>query len=201
MYVQDIKSPGTNIMADISKEHANNFKVMCKIFSSVNSCDKINVEYLSKMAKFEPICGIDSILRLDNVDSTRNTTRNDSSMSLLPSLKDAVASLGKLDLMQPSSSNGSSAVSTCSSPRISTAKSLEDTINIEEVTKMIQFEMDQILSRSPGRICNEHQIIEILSFHFKARQSVKAILPFGSTTFGFGGQRTNLNILVLHGKT
>lgn len=188
MYVQDIKSPGTNIAAEISNEDANNFKVMCKLFSSDKISDGVDVEYLSKLVKFEPIVEAEySASSLENVNS-----------SMSP-LQDALASLEKLKLGQPCSSNGSSDVSMCTSPRQSTSKSLKDFISAEDVSKRFRLEMDQIVSRSRKRVKNERQIINILSPFFKAR-SAEAIVPFGSVTFGFGGSRTNLNILVVPGK-
>lgn len=190
MYVQDIKSPGKNIAAEISKEDANNFRMMCKMFSSdINVSDKISVDYLSKLVKFEPIC----------VDPINNSTR--SSMSPLHSLEAPVASFEKLTLGQPSCSNGSSAVSMCTSPRLSKAKSLEDIIIVDEVSERIKSTTDQILSRSQERISNEQKIINMLLFYFQARHSVNALAPFGSATYGFGGRKTNLNILIVPGKS
>lgn len=34
MHVQDFRSPGTNVTAEIPEKDANNFKEMCKLFSS-----------------------------------------------------------------------------------------------------------------------------------------------------------------------
>lgn len=81
----------------------------------------------------------------------------------------------------------------------STPKVLEDLIKPEYVSKVAKLEMNDILSRTQDRIRNEIEIFQNLSYYFHTIDSTAKIIPFGSATYGFGGQRTNFNILAVSG--
>lgn len=54
-----------------------------------------------------------------------------------------------------------------------------------------------LIFRSVQRISIEAQILELLSRHLKTFDLALQIMPFGSATYGFGGPRTDFNILVV----
>lgn len=51
MHVQDLKSPGTNVTAEIPEQEANNFIEMCKIFASTTLHGRIIDEYLMNVTQ------------------------------------------------------------------------------------------------------------------------------------------------------
>lgn len=87
-----------------------------------------------------------------------------------------------------------------SSPQSSTPAKLENIIKIDDVYKKIPAEMNSLLSRPFFRVQHETQIINKLSFYFSIIDSKLKVIPFGSSTYGFGGQKTNFNILIKTGK-
>lgn len=200
MYVQDLKSPGVNITAEISKEEAYNFKKMCKMFSAVSSYQKSIDEYVSKLSEV-------STLSSGNADSTENPVNG---LTYILSLQTAIASLenrspGALSSvsMNASSSsitNDNTNVSNGAGSRPTIAQRLEDFIIVKHVFYMVKLEMDQITSREKGRKNTEKEIVKTLSSYFEARYSGAKIARFGSITYGFGGPGTNLNIMVITGK-
>lgn len=200
MYVQDLKSPGVNITAEISKEEAYNFKKMCKMFSADSSYQKSIDEYMSKLSEV-------STLSSGNADSTENPVNG---LTYILSLQTAIASLenrspGALSSvsMNASSSsitNDNTNVSNGAGSRPTIAQRLEDFIIVKHVFYMVKLEMDQITSREKGRKNTEKEIVKTLSSYFEARYSGAKIARFGSITYGFGGPGTNLNIMVITGK-
>lgn len=201
MYVQDLKSPGVNITAEISKEEAYNFKKMCKMFSADSSYQKSIDEYMSKLSEV-------STLSSGNADSMENPVNG--LILSLQDLKTAIASLenrspGALSSvsMNASSSsitNDNTNVSNGAGSRPTIAQRLEDFIIVKHVFYMVKLEMDQITSREKGRKNTEKEIVKTLSSYFEARYSGAKIARFGSITYGFGGPGTNLNIMVITGK-
>lgn len=87
-----------------------------------------------------------------------------------------------------------------SSSQSSTKAKLENIIKIDDVYKQIPAEMNGLLSRPFFRVQHETQIINKLSFYFSIIDSKLKVIPFGSSTYGFGGQKTNFNILIKTGK-
>lgn len=85
------------------------------------------------------------------------------------------------------------------SPQSSTPAKLENIINIDDVYKQIPAEMNSLLSRPLFRVQHETQIINKLSFYFSIIDSKLKVMPFGSSTYGFGSQKTNFNILIKTG--
>lgn len=78
---------------------------------------------------------------------------------------------------------------------------LKNPIDFEEVCAAITYSTkNECIFRTAQRIAYETKIINILSHYIKAFDSTLRLKIFGSTTYGFGGSRTNFNILVNTGK-
>lgn len=75
--------------------------------------------------------------------------------------------------------------------RISNATKLDKAI----VAKMIDF-----VTRTETRIHNESQILKTLIGYLNAINYKVQLVPFGSSTYGYGGSSTNFNILANAGQ-
>lgn len=75
---------------------------------------------------------------------------------------------------------------------------LENVIKTDDVSveNAIVAEMIDFVSRTDRRVQNEAIILKTLAQHLKGIYSALKFVPFGSSTYGFGGSKTNLNILV-----
>lgn len=195
MYVQDIKSLGTNIAADISKQEASNFKKMCCLFASENSHNDAIDAYMSKLLTSKSGSNL-SLDSLSTVKSDVHSISGDSKYSL-HNLK--TAGCANLTGSFPNASNSNPNTVGSKVPVTNNVTKLEDVIKVGEVSTAIKTEMNQIVSRSKSRIEDENDIINLLSGVLKAYDRTIMVASFGSVTYGFGGQRTNLNILVMTG--
>lgn len=83
---------------------------------------------------------------------------------------------------------------------ISNYVKFEDAIKTDKVSEAILEEMIDFISRTETRVQNEKEILQILAPHLKKLDSKLNIIPFGSSMYGFGGSKTNFNILVKSGK-
>lgn len=83
--------------------------------------------------------------------------------------------------------------------RVSTMK-LADVIDVNQFTPAIIATAIDLTSRTHQRISHENQILNHLMGQFRKFDSSLRIMPFGSTTYGFGGSNTNFNILIDAGK-
>lgn len=79
-------------------------------------------------------------------------------------------------------------------------KHLADIIDVNEIQRISQTEMDQLLLYSPYRIKSIQNIIDSLSILLNTYYSTASVAPFGSGTYAFGGERTNFNIFIKTGK-
>lgn len=75
-------------------------------------------------------------------------------------------------------------------------KKQENIIQMVYVTNSAVDQMKELLERSESRIQHEAEIIATLSHFFIKIDSTLKVVPFGSSTFGFGSLRTNFNILL-----
>lgn len=140
--------------------------------------------------------------------NTMNDTFRANNVGVLPNsiesvkLEDATKTEHVFSMSNPSVSNINASIDVCSNirPNPTTAKKLEDFIEVEETFILIEAEMDEILSRPKTRINSEREIIDMLSFFLKPCDPGMTLATFGSVTYGFGGPRTDLNILVIPGK-
>lgn len=179
MYVQDIKSPGTNITAEISEEEANNFKDMCKIFASCDSYGQSLDVYLLQIEKVQSANTSGSAPKMIHALS-------EASLSTLQSLD--TNSIGI------STSSRASSISILSNPV--TSQKLKNVINIEQFSRTISSKTVDLINRMVGRCFNEIEIVALLTRYLKIFNPSLKVMPFGSATFGFGGSTTNFNILV-----
>lgn len=199
MYVQDLKL-GINATAEISKQEANNFKDMCRTFASAALLDQTIDEYLLKLSKMRAASSIEK----------SNYELSEASLNSLQRFGDAIPSLEKQmnDEGASCSSGSSSIVSNNTSGTKANAgahsitnsvKRLEDAIKVDEILKSSKIEMNLILTRSKSRIQSEQEIISLLSFLLTTYVSTITVTPYGSVTYGFGGNKTNFNILIITG--
>lgn len=204
MYVQDLKL-GINATAEIPKQEANNFKEMCQVFAAANLHDSTIDEYLLKLSQARAVSSKSSHSGVCPRSIEKpNYEFTDASLNSIQRFKNVVSNLEKHANSEEACSSSGSNISTtytnASGLSISNGKKrLEDAIKVDEILKSTIIEMNLILERSNSRIQSEQEIIEQLSFLLTAYDSSIAVVPFGSTTYGFGGKRTNFNILVITG--
>lgn len=169
--------------AAISHEEAKNFKNMCKTFALEN-LQKPNIgEHNSNAENLLPTAGTNASSAGPLVHETA-----------FESIKEANAELQNLIR-----SNSSCSSTTNSSPVLN-ASFLPNIIKIDKAQKMSSMEMDQLLFYFPLRIKSMQHIITELSALLKTYYSTVSVKPFGSSTYGFGGNRTNFNICITAGK-
>lgn len=92
--------------------------------------------------------------------------------------------------------NGNADRSRASSVDISPCSAISFEAACEAITRNIQ---NECIFRTPQRTAYETKIINNLSHYLKAFDSTLQLKIFGSTTYGFGGSKTNFNILVSTG--
>lgn len=194
MYVQDLVSPGINIAAEISEDEANNFKNMCKVFASSELCDQSIDEYLTKIS--EERSTYIKITLGNNVDSTQKPSSELCKTQVsIPKCSAAATNL----ILPAKSSPNSNLTSTSVDLKPAAMKKLEDVIEVDTITKHAKIEMDEILTPT-SRAKKEQEIVDLLTFFMATFVPSIKFTPFGSTTYGFGGTSTNLNILASSGK-
>lgn len=185
MYVHDIKSPGLNITAEISKEEAANFKKICQMFYSNDCHGKWIDEYMKKLHAIQ----LTKKLALNPSLSGSNASLN----SVASSVKSTSFKTNDAFSVQSLKTAIGSIENNMTNPGPSASTKLENIIKVENVYKSIKTEMNNILSRSANRIQAENTIIQLLSTVFISKVD---IAPFGSATYGFGGTKTDFNILI-----
>lgn len=185
MYVQDFKSPGINITAEISKEEANNFIQMCNIFVTSNSHEQSIDEYIMKFDESTFSLNGSPSVRTDVnevIESSRNTVQN------LEHPENSNSSSSSNDRSRASSTN------TTLNP-ISTLK-LVNMIEVKNVSRAIPTIAVDLVYRMAQRYFDEIEIEALLTCYLKEFEPTLRVKSFGSVTYGFAGSRTNFNILV-----
>lgn len=221
MLVQDIKAPGVNITAEISSQEAINFQNMCQIFHSNNShVEHIDTFLLKRetqsVVTMEKPCT--SATDLKNPVSTRPATTVQqakppkvviSSVTAVIDPTQQATSSSKVNNTQNSTKkienvNKIEAVSLKTINRVSQKPcdlvKLEKLIQIENVFESSQTKMKDFLTQSIDRTKNEKLIFDLLSLHFKCVDKTLRLVSFGSSSYGFGGKKTNFNILIKSGE-
>lgn len=198
MFVQDIKSPGVNITAELTEEEVDSFKQICKMFIPFNLHDKNIDEYLSQMSKVPSTNSTNSSLSM-NVELPKENFISESSKPSVHSFQYSPRAFADTDQnsnivpkFKPSVANIETSSLTTS--KIST--SLINSINIDQVSVTIKTTAIDLIFRTMKRISNEFDIVGLLVRHLKAFDSKLEMVPFGSATYGFGGCSTDFNILV-----
>lgn len=224
MHVQDIKFPGVNVTAEVSAKEANNFKKCCQILSKF-SHKKIVDDYLAKIQSPQEAKTPNS--GAENLKEPTSSKLNDAAKISLESLRSAVKNAQKEAEnlgSRPSTSilNGSTMPTTTNestfslqnlrvaisdientaknhSPVQCTPNRQENVTKTEYLSKLAKVEMKSILSRSEARARDEEEIFHNLSYYFYTIDSTAEIARFGSAVYGFGGSKTNFNILAVSG--
>lgn len=78
---------------------------------------------------------------------------------------------------------------------------LEDVIQIDKILQLMATEMIDFASRTQTRVQNEAEIMNKIVPYLKEVDNTLKTMKFGSSRYGFGGSKTNLNVLVNAGKT
>lgn len=190
MFVQDLTSPGTNITVEITKEEADNFKEICKILASQSIHEQVIDEYVLKLSELRSSSNLNVVIPMEK----SVTEFSEASLQSLKRFKVEIEKRQNLD-------EGCFSKNDATTRLVSSQENvLQDAFNVDEILKFINIEMDQFLSSSMSRTTTEHEIINILS-HLKAFNSaIISVTPFGSAVYGFGGQKTNFNILITTGR-
>lgn len=180
MFIQDLVSPGVNIAAEIPKEQAYNFQGMCQMFSSSQRPSPVK-----RAPKLSPPANV----------PIRRTT----SLSSIPSTKTTPArgKAVKVDKPKVSTSNLLKKVPTKKCVVKTPLALIDDAIKNGKIYEIINDELEKVSLRSDERIRHETRILGLLKHQFKIFDRTLALIPFGSTTFGFGSSdSSNYNILV-----
>lgn len=203
MYVQDIKSPGLNITAELTEVEFYNFKEMCKMFVSATLHEQMIDEYLLNLSQVRSTNSASEVN--NNVSSAKKSAYElcESSLRSLQKFKNEIAKKEQICDGAGSTSNHSDDAIVdvdAGAQFMSTSfTKLEDVIKIDEVLKLTRIKMNEILSRSSTRIDSEQEIIDKFSFLLTTFDPEITVTPFGSVTFGFGGF-SDFNILITEGK-
>lgn len=179
MFVQDLISVGLNITAEITKEEAYNFQGMCQMFSTSQK---------QSPPKRSP--------KLPPQESV--PVRKATSLSCLPLIKTSSArgKSAKDEKTKPSIAGTMKKSVTKKNATKSPAVVLDEAIKSGKVYELITAEMEKFSARSQERIRHETRILGMLKQEFKLFDRTLELVPIGSTTFGFGCNDSNYNILV-----
>lgn len=194
MFVQDLKSPGTNCAAEISKAEANNFIRMCNIFASSRSHEQLIDDYMMKLSQMRTAATIEPTFDIAGARSSPNAHElSPASLNALQNLKSSVNSV-------PASNSSRSATIRSKPQSISSTHpvhSLQFTkmIDTKKVSQAIPAAAADLANRTVQRSLAEIQIETILLRHLKEFDPTLEMVTFGSATYGLGGSHTNFNIL------
>lgn len=179
MFVQDIKSPGTNICAEIPEDAANRFKQMCKVFASNDTYEQSIDDFMVQTEQSNQY----TAQRLA-------TTLGEASENKLQHLDNAIKPF--------ISHENASSNSFSSNP--ATLQKLKSVIIVTDVLHKIPTNMTCLVNRVVKRCFDEIEIVALLTRYLKIFDSNFKVMQWGSSTYGFGGTSTNFNILVNTGK-
>lgn len=184
MFVQDIKSPGVNITVDVPEKEAENFQQMCRMFESVSSIGKAVDEYLLKVHQNRPASVVDLTIDLDSDEpppAKRAALENHTTGS---------------SNTNNNNNNRSEARSVDISPTSDATQTLTNVVmsNKNQIFQGIPSTAVDFVIRTVRRISDERDIVRFLTSHLKTHSTTLQTIPFGSSTYGFGG--SDFNILV-----
>lgn len=202
MYVQDIKSPGVNITAELTEREVDNFKESCKMFATTRH-DQLIDEYLLKLSQMQSTSSALIMNNNNHVSSAYDFS--ESSLQSLQNFKNEIAKIERTcDEGKPTVDRCNNVIANANArvefKPTSVTNKLESVIKIDEVLTLTRTQMDEIQSRSTTRVDSEQEIIDKFSFLLTTFDPKITVKPFGSVKFGFGGQKTNFNILITEGK-
>lgn len=179
MFVQDLVEPGLNITARVSKEDAHNFQALCQMFS-ISCRSKLTNETKPNTSQTMPQRKSVSLNNLHGIKLSVNRDKSSKSGQLMASTQSAAKK---------------------KKPTQNPIFIIDEAIKNKEIFEIIHCELSKVSSRSDARMRSESKILGLLKHHFKMFDRSLAIVPFGSTTYGFGGGQSNYNIFVDTRKT
>lgn len=182
MFVQDLIVPGLNITAEVSREEAFNFQEICQMFSTSpkhSPVKRVLKTHPSPQASpaIKPMC--------KSWSQNSLTAPNVASKNVI-----------KSDKPKPITSNAVAKKVASKRAGAKTSVVLENAIKDGHIFDVIATEKTKFCTRSDDRNRTEQRILGILRQHFKIFDRTLALTPFGSTTFGFGGNDSNYNIFI-----
>ncbi|XP_055323571.1 uncharacterized protein LOC129578676 isoform X2 [Sitodiplosis mosellana] len=190
MYVEDIKSSAINVAAEIAEKEAHHFKKLCQILATLSYRNTID-EYVSKLLPLQAA-------GRDTVQVTLNQCKNGTNSDVHPFKAVELKTAGSLNSVSSNSNNQNvaRANSLQTVPSVlSNSVKLDDLLNTSSVSVALAAKMIDFVSRTKARIHNEALILNTLIGYLNAFDSKVQLVPFGSSTYGFGGSSTNFNIL------
>lgn len=200
MFVQDIQSPSINITAELTEEEVDSFKQICKLFISFKLHEKNIDEYVSKMPKISATSSCRSLkpnhalspekINTERSQSAVNATKN---FSDEPTAKDPIPDVIPKQKMIPTHIEPHPGFTS------STPQKLPKSVDINKISRFIKIGAIDFIFRTLERISFEEDIVGLLVRNLKAYDSKLEAMAFGSSTFGFGGCHTDVNILVSTG--
>lgn len=190
LYVQDINVPGINITAELSSEEAYTFKTICQVVSTENIYNNTIDEYILQLQKDEPVNPLWVLAKSSSATIKSSSLSNLSLNAIPPTTRKASTSTISMQSLKTAIISAEKVTGS------NTSKKLEDIIQKNNVSDAAVARMKELLSRSQDRIQNESKIIETFSNFFIKIDPTSKVVPFGSSTYGFGGLKTNFNILL-----
>lgn len=202
MFVQDIKSPGLNVTAELTEEEVDSFKQICKMFISSHLHDKNIDEYFAQMSP--QVIMTSKIDPAMNIQPTNENVASECSKPLIHSIPN-LQSNAIIETDQNSNVVSKAKPSTehmRNPPNLTIpvkSKSLTDSIQIDQLSTLIKTKAIDFIFRTMERISYEMDIVGLLTRQLKAYDSKLEMISFGSATYGFCGRNTDLNLLASTG--
>lgn len=180
MMVQDLIVPGLNIAAEIPHEDAHNFQDMCQMFSNGHH---------SSIPKREPKTPPKSLsISSSSIRSSQSSLQQHKPpVSRTKQIKDSKLKTPPNFPKKPVAKKSASKSVACT---------LDDAIKNGSIFDSMAAELITFTSRSNERVPNETRILRLLKSHFKIFDRSLTLIPFGSSSYGFGVTHSNYNILV-----
>lgn len=195
MFVQDIKSPGVNITAELTEEEVDCFRQVCKMFIPFRLHEKNINEYLSKLPQAPSTKRTNSLATNDELPKKNAPT--ECGQSSVHGMKKSPDGIGGLDQNCNVIPKIEAATAKIESPTsIGNSQKADNLLDINKIAVHIKTTAIDLIFRTMGRISNEMDIVGLLIRHLKAFDSKLEAMSFGSATYGFGGRNTDFNILV-----
>ncbi|XP_031625839.1 uncharacterized protein LOC116342388 [Contarinia nasturtii] len=181
MFVQDLISPELNITAEISKEKAYNFQEMCQMFSTTQRSSLVKrIKKESPQVNYQPL----------------HRTISQNSLPSVKSVPSNRVKTTKEDKNKASTLMASKKIATKKGCPKNPLATLDEVIKNGKIYEAITNELAISSLRSEEKLRHEGRILGMLKQHFKLFDRTLALIPFGSTTYGFAGSSLNYNILV-----
>lgn len=140
------------------------------------------------------VSGYDSVLTTNrtSINGGSNLNHEQSTESNTNSSVDAQASCSSSEMSHSISVDSLRSVS----ENVCVSRKLENVIQPEIIFKAISTKIIEITTRTEDRIRSEKRIILLLTRCLGFFDSTSKIIRIGSSTYGFGGAKTNFNVII-----